>query len=183
MIKRTGFLVFRALRAYRFKYPPCSSRPHLCRSLSFLLRSSELERKLEPEMEFSSRLIFLAILLYSALLTGAAQVGDGCSRDGDCGAGLHCDSCGAICTRVKPTEPESVWLSGQGTSVQSVLMVNYAQLFCPSWIKVSYRFGPNHSHQPAGHRHLSAPILLGTGVVGTIWINQAKDLRKCEGCG
>ncbi|XP_028556184.1 PI-PLC X domain-containing protein At5g67130-like [Dendrobium catenatum] len=59
-------------------------------------------------MEFSSRLIFLAILLYSALLTGAAQVGDGCSRDGDCGAGLHCDSCGAICTRVKPTEPESV---------------------------------------------------------------------------
>ncbi|KAI0526751.1 hypothetical protein KFK09_002342 [Dendrobium nobile] len=59
-------------------------------------------------MEFSSRLIFLAILLYSALLTGAAQVGDGCSRNGDCGAGLHCDSCGAICTRVKPTDPESV---------------------------------------------------------------------------
>lgn len=59
-------------------------------------------------------LLLLGFALFSA--AGAAQVGETCGTDQDCGAGLHCDdTCGGsqpICTRIRPTDPES-----QGTGL------------------------------------------------------------------
>lgn len=60
---------------------------------------------------FSPLLLLLLLLLGSALLSAGAKVGETCGADRDCGAGLHCDTCGggqqSICTRISPTDPES----------------------------------------------------------------------------
>ncbi|CAO2177459.1 unnamed protein product [Urochloa humidicola] len=63
------------------------------------------------------RLLLLAALLLLLGAAGhpaaAAQVGDTCSSDGGCGAGLHCSACGGdsggdkICTRASPINPAS----------------------------------------------------------------------------
>ncbi|KAG8046275.1 hypothetical protein GUJ93_ZPchr0008g11828 [Zizania palustris] len=49
----------------------------------------------------------LLVLLGACAGAGAAQVGDTCSSEGDCGAGLHCSDCGGgkTCTRAKPVDP------------------------------------------------------------------------------
>ncbi|KAG0496395.1 hypothetical protein HPP92_001086 [Vanilla planifolia] len=60
------------------------------------------------EAQVSYRFLVAVVLLGLHLLSDAAQIGNECSTDGDCGAGLHCDVCGSICTRVKPTDPKSV---------------------------------------------------------------------------
>ncbi|GJN12678.1 hypothetical protein PR202_ga30976 [Eleusine coracana subsp. coracana] len=57
------------------------------------------------------RLLLLAavVAMLFAAAAAAAQVGDTCSSDGGCGAGLHCSACGdggaKICTRAKPIDP------------------------------------------------------------------------------
>jgi hypothetical protein len=54
-----------------------------------------------------ARLFLLAAVLFAPAI--AAQVGDTCSKDVGCGAGLHCSACGdgaaRICTRTKPIDP------------------------------------------------------------------------------
>nr|CAB3479630.1 unnamed protein product [Digitaria exilis] len=53
----------------------------------------------------------VVLLLLAAQHPAAAgqQVGDACSSDAGCGAGLHCSPCGPggdkICTRAKPIDP------------------------------------------------------------------------------
>jgi hypothetical protein len=57
-------------------------------------------------------LLTVAALAAAATLlraAGAAQVGDTCSSDAGCGAGLHCSACGdggaKLCTRATPVNP------------------------------------------------------------------------------
>uniref|UniRef100_A0A0E0LQC6 Phosphatidylinositol-specific phospholipase C X domain-containing protein n=1 Tax=Oryza punctata TaxID=4537 RepID=A0A0E0LQC6_ORYPU len=66
------------------------------------------------------RLAVAALLALVVVASGAsaAQVGDTCSSEGDCGAGLHCSDCGGggdkTCTRAKPIDPLT---HGKGTGL------------------------------------------------------------------
>ncbi|EAZ05293.1 hypothetical protein OsI_27497 [Oryza sativa Indica Group] len=55
------------------------------------------------------RLLLALALVLLASGASAASVGDTCSSEGDCGAGLHCSDCGGggdkTCTRAKPIDP------------------------------------------------------------------------------
>uniref|UniRef100_A0A1D1Z3S4 PI-PLC X domain-containing protein At5g67130 n=1 Tax=Anthurium amnicola TaxID=1678845 RepID=A0A1D1Z3S4_9ARAE len=60
--------------------------------------------------------VLLLLLLAASHLfvsgSAAAKIGETCSADRDCGAGLHCDPCAPAgntrrCTRIKPSDPQS----------------------------------------------------------------------------
>uniref|UniRef100_A0A0E0EGT0 Phosphatidylinositol-specific phospholipase C X domain-containing protein n=1 Tax=Oryza meridionalis TaxID=40149 RepID=A0A0E0EGT0_9ORYZ len=60
-----------------------------------------------PRLRLALALALALVLLASG--ASAASVGDTCSSEGDCGAGLHCSDCGGggdkTCTRAKPIDP------------------------------------------------------------------------------
>ncbi|THU48399.1 hypothetical protein C4D60_Mb09t25840 [Musa balbisiana] len=77
-------------------------------------------------------LLLLLFFLASPILSSAAKLGEACSADGDCDAGLRCDGCGdqqGACVRIQPYDPRSkVCVPREGSAVQQVLVADDAQL-------------------------------------------------------
>ncbi|KAF3438970.1 hypothetical protein FNV43_RR17245 [Rhamnella rubrinervis] len=63
-------------------------------------------------MSFKFQALFIAACLLSSSASGL-KIGETCSKDGECDAGLRCDSCAANgntrgrCTRIQPLDPTS----------------------------------------------------------------------------
>ncbi|XP_018682661.2 PI-PLC X domain-containing protein At5g67130-like isoform X2 [Musa acuminata AAA Group] len=58
----------------------------------------------------SSFFVLLFLSVGSSLLSSAAKLGEGCSANQDCDAGLRCDGCDGdlgVCVRIRPYEPRS----------------------------------------------------------------------------
>ncbi|XP_065009341.1 PI-PLC X domain-containing protein At5g67130-like isoform X1 [Musa acuminata AAA Group] len=58
----------------------------------------------------SSFFLLLFLSVGSSLLSSAAKLGEGCSANQDCDAGLRCDGCDGdlgVCVRIRPYEPRS----------------------------------------------------------------------------
>nr|CAD1838680.1 unnamed protein product [Ananas comosus var. bracteatus] len=61
-------------------------------------------------MARSLLLVLLTLVSASIPFSLAASVGDTCSTNGDCGAGMRCGGCGggsSICTQIRPIDPET----------------------------------------------------------------------------
>ncbi|URE09797.1 PI-PLC X domain-containing protein [Musa troglodytarum] len=86
--------------------------------------------------------IFLLLLVFvfvgSSLLSSASKLGEGCSANQDCDAGLRCDGCDGdlgVCVSIRPYDPRSKvrirhypFSIREGSAIQQVLVADDAQL-------------------------------------------------------
>ncbi|CAL9768631.1 unnamed protein product [Musa acuminata subsp. burmannicoides] len=108
--------VTRKTKAAVRHHPPKNSIPSLSIvSISVLLRKGREKTVIHFSPLLQLLPLLLLLLLHSRLLpsSSAAQLGSICLSNGNCNAGLHCETCLANgnlrprCTRIQPSDPKS----------------------------------------------------------------------------